>query len=303
VPRPPLTIPLILAWADDHHEHTGDFPHTHSGPLLDRDEVWSAIDGALRLGGRGLPGKSSLPRLLAEHRGYVNKRFQPPLTIPQILQWADAWNRRHGHYPRRTSGPIPRSNGETWANVGDALVRGHRGLTGGSSLARLLSEERGVPNEKALPHLTIRQILLWCDAHHRRTGKWPKDRSGPIPEAQGTTWQGVDLALRRGQRGLPGGSSLPRLLVQHRGVKNEKDQAPLTIKGIWAWMVSHHCRTSRWPNSHSGRIAGTRWETWAAVDSALRHGRRGLPGQSSLLLLLREKLAEATVPEGDIVDK
>ena len=38
----------------------------------------------------------------------------------------------------------------------------------------------------------------------------------------------------------------------------------------------------------SGAIPGTNGETWAMVHGALRHGRRGLPGGSSLARFLAD---------------
>ena len=67
------------------------------------------------------------------------------------------------------------------------------------------------------PHLTVKQILAWADAHHARTGEWPAYKSGPVPEAPGEVWTNIDSALRHGHRGLPGGDTLPRLLDRHRG--------------------------------------------------------------------------------------
>src|SRR5262245_61677913 len=64
------------------------------------------------------------------------------------------------------------------------------------------------------PALTTEQILAWADAHHARTGEWPRQRSGPVPEAPGLSWAGIDQALRYGRRGLPGGDSLARLLAR-----------------------------------------------------------------------------------------
>ena len=76
--------------------------------------------------------------------------------------------------------------------------------------ARLLAAERGVLHRFDQPCLTEEQILAWADYHHERTGSWPKrDRNviaGTQPEE---TWEKVDIALRRGTRGLHGGSSLP----------------------------------------------------------------------------------------------
>jgi hypothetical protein len=68
--RPPLTEGQILAWADAHRARTGGWPGTGSGPVADAPgESWKAVDTALRVGCRGLPGGDSLPRLLARHRG------------------------------------------------------------------------------------------------------------------------------------------------------------------------------------------------------------------------------------------
>jgi hypothetical protein len=104
--------------------------------------------------------------------------------------------------------------GEIWYNVSQALRLGLRGLPGDSSLALLLAEHRSVPYKYALPHLSVPGILGWADAYHRATGEWPTRRSGFIENAQ-TTWLAVDTALNKGNRGLPGGSSLARLLKEN----------------------------------------------------------------------------------------
>ena len=48
--------------------------------------------------------------------------------------------------------------------------------------------------------LTLQQVLLWIDAHHRRTGAWPTSASGTIPEAPVLTWGRLDRALHRGRQ-------------------------------------------------------------------------------------------------------
>jgi hypothetical protein len=73
-----------------------------------------------------------------------------------------------------------------------------------------------VRNKAALPRLTLKQIRAWAKAHRERTGAWPGDTSGPIPEAPGETWKAVQMALVQGLRGLKGGSSLARLLGRGR---------------------------------------------------------------------------------------
>src|SRR5262249_22091698 len=151
-------------------------------------------------------------------RAYCRRRAK--LTAQQILAWADDFHARYARWPQVHSGRIHGGHGLTWLSVDHALARGGRGLPGGSSLMQLLAEKRGVRTGSRLPPLTQRQILAWADAHHARTGRWPDRHSGPIPEAPGETWRRVQTALLEGLRGLPGGTTLPRLLLAERGVRN-----------------------------------------------------------------------------------
>lgn len=294
--RPPqLSVPQILAWADAAHERTGRWPARAlfhlavPGALL---EKWSAVDSALRKGLRGLPGGSSLARLLAEHRGVRNRKGLPRLSHKQILAWAEAYHQRTGQWPRQDTIPplIPGSSGENWHGVDDAMRRGLRGLPRGGSLARSLARHRGVRNPQGLPQLTERQILTWADAFYTRTGRWPRQENGNevIPGSQGETWLNVEQALAKGLRGLPGGSSLAQLLADHRGVRNVGNLPRLTVRQILAWADTHHERLGRWPGVRCPEqtIEGSSGERWDNVDQALRKGLRGLRGGSSLSRLL-----------------
>jgi hypothetical protein len=135
--------------------------------------------------------------------------------------------------------------------------------------------------------LTVRLILRWADAHRRRTGRWPHARSGPVAGAPGQTWAAVNRALGRGGRGLPGGSSLARLLEGHRGKRNQAHAPPLDARQILRWADAHFRRTGRWPTFRSGPVEGAPGESWAGVASALYSGRRGLPGGETLARPLR----------------
>jgi len=126
---------------------------------------------------------------------------RPEFTIPQILAWADAHYEKAGDWPMSESGQIPGSLGVTWKAVEMALLKGLRGLPGGSSLARLLAEHRGKRNKGRLPPYTEQRILVWADAHRQRTGQWPMRDSGSLPEAPGETWHAVEMALVLGRRG------------------------------------------------------------------------------------------------------
>src|SRR5262245_9318480 len=137
--------------------------------------------------------------------------------------------------------------------------------------------------------LKIAEILRWAVSHRESTGRWPKVGSGSIPGTQGDNWRSVDSALRLGLRGLPGGYSLAKLLADRKGVRNVQDFPPYTEEEILAWADSHLQRTGRWPTQHSGPVLDAPGETWYAVQMALSHGSRGLPGGTTLARLLAER--------------
>ncbi|MFQ5462431.1 MAG: hypothetical protein ACE5E5_07360 [Phycisphaerae bacterium] len=286
-----LTIRQILQWADAYHQRTGRWPLTTEEPVApDRSETWAMVRYALARGSRGLPGDTSLSRLLAKHRGIRSLADRPRLTIRQILRWADQHHARTGQWPSVRSGKIPNADGDTWVAVQGALQNGIRGLPKGLTLPQVLGKYRNVPNPKKPQRLTLKQILQWADRHHKRTGQWPKARSGgAIPGVNWIDWAGVNRALYLGIRGLPGGSSLPRLLEQRRGVRNPAGLERLTIKRILQWADAYHKRHGTWPHQHSGPISGAKGETWKRIDTALIVGVRGLPGGSSLAKLLEKQ--------------
>ncbi len=225
----PLSVAQILRWATRHHKLTGRWPTRDSGEVLDGDgTTWMAIQDALYLGGRGLPGGGSLAQLLADRRGVRNIQRLPELSIAKILSWADDHKDRTGDWPIRESGQIPGSSGENWGSVDHSLKSGRRGLPHGKTLARLLAESRGKRNLRDLDTLTERQILTWAESHYRRTGRWPSQTAGAIFDAPGEKWRNVDTALYKGLRGLPGGSSLAKLLAP---VKNSSATPGKTMTG------------------------------------------------------------------------
>jgi hypothetical protein len=127
-----------------------------------------------------------------------------PLTIRDILAWADAYRETMGKWPKRDAGSIVGAKFETWYGVDRALRSGCRGVAGGSSLARLLAEERGARNHMRLAPLTEGKILEWADEHYKRMGSWPKATSGKIPGTDGEKWRGIQDYLTHGLRGLAG---------------------------------------------------------------------------------------------------
>jgi hypothetical protein len=103
------------------------------------------------------------------------------LDVARVLGWAEAHRARAGAWPRIDSGPVPESPGETWRRIDNALRLGLRGLEGGSSLARLLERERGVP-ARADEALRLREQGLTLAQIGRRLG---------------VSWQAVRRMLRR----------------------------------------------------------------------------------------------------------
>lgn len=202
------------------------------------------------------------------------------LSIKLILIWADEHFALTGKWPTEDCGPVRGHDGESWVAIHHALHDGGRSLPGGVSLANLLEDRRGAPNEASRPRLTVEKITGWVDAYFAKNGKWPNTRSGIIPGSYGLTWKLIDRYLRNGGRGLSGGSALVQLLAKLR--------PPLTEIKILAWAEAHYRRHGRWPSHHSGRVEVAPGEKWIAINVALRTGARGLPGGTTLSKLLRK---------------
>lgn len=289
---PPYRLSDILTWADAHRRSTGSWPNHQSGPIqVAAGETWNAVENALRAGTRGLKGGTSLAQLLARYRGVRNRQGLPRLTIPKILGWADAHFKRTGRWPNRQSGAIPAAPGENWRAINAALQNGYRALPGGGSLAQLLDARRGVRNRLAAAPYTLKKILAWADAHRRRSGRWPRHNTGPVVGAPGETWQAVNSALSQGTRGLPGGTSLARLLQRRRGARHRQALPPLRLRQILSWARAYRDRTGALPTRASGPVAESPGDTWTAIEMALRKGRRGLSGGLTLASLLKARLA------------
>jgi hypothetical protein len=282
--RPRLTVRQILSWADAYHQRTGRWPRSSPEAIPESPgDTWYAVDSAAKHGIRGMPGGTTIRRLLAQYRGQHFARFnRTPLTIEQILAWADAYHGRYGRWPNRFSGRVANTRSEIWGALNSALRSGTRGLPGGLTLADVLSLHRGVRNMHRLPKMTESQILRWAEAYHRRTGTWPTRDSGPIPEVPGETWSNVFSAMHSGDRGLSGRISLSGLLARQFGVRRPFHTPKLTLRQVRYWAEAHYRRTGHWPSVKSGAIVEAPGETWAGVNSSLNMARRGIPVATTL---------------------
>lgn len=207
-------------------------------------------------------------------------------TIREILAWADRHRAAHGRWPTSRAGAI-HGEDRSWLAVDTALRKGIGGLPGGDSLARLLKRRRNaIDPRRKVPELTRATILRWIDDHHAATGDWPHRDSGPVRACAGVSWSTVDRSLRRGGVRLDGGGSLAALLRDARGVWDARGSRRLSESLVVLWAREHQQRTGRWPVTTSGAVLGKPGETWAAIDMALRNGRRGIAERTSLSRLL-----------------
>ena len=119
---------------------------------------------------------------------------------------------------------------------------------------------------------------------------------GPVSDAPGESWPTLCLALQKGYRGLKGGITLRKLLVQYHGAGPRN----LTPKQILTWADTYQRRTGKWPITTSGPVKET---SWCAIDRALRYGGRGLSGGSSLGALLGKSVVIVPYFQGDRRDQ
>lgn len=272
-----LTTEEILEYAARHLAEHKEWPTRDSGRVPGTPFTWSAIDQALIHGRHGLPGGSSLAKLL-ETLGARNIRNLPPLTDEQVATWARRFLDAHGRWPTRKDGQIDGApEGETWGRVAAAIEQGLRSLSPRTSLAAFLAEVCGAPAAGTVRRpLTVEQILLDGRAYFTTHGSWPTAESkDPALEARGESWRKIDRALREGFRDLPR-TTLVKLLAERLGVRNKNRPGPLSEATIWDWVLAHRRRTGKDPSRDSGPVHGAPGESWGGIDGALKHRARGL---------------------------
>lgn len=282
----------IIECANLHKQYTNGhkYPSAKSKTLNDiqygilAGMKWSQIDHALKVGLYGLPKLGGLKKFL-KSRHLTNQ-----YTATDILQSAALHKRRTGKYPSQISGEILDGplKGRTWSSVDRALANGLNGLPGGSSLAEFLAEN-GMTND-----ISIEDILESARLHKENSenGKYPSELSGEVKwgPLKGDNWRTISMRLRLGQLGLPAGSSLSKLLLEH-GMTND-----ITEDQIWECAELHkqNSEDGKYPTADSGKVlwGPLKGKTWGAINNALSRGSLGLPGGSSLSKLIKSRSAE-----------
>jgi hypothetical protein len=256
----------------------GRNPSLKSGdatPHFGSKMTWAAVNETIRNGRRGFSGGSSLAKFLIEH-GFASADVDltAEMLIAAIIKYRDA---NGGRNPSVMSGDATPHFGSkmTWAAVNQRLEKGWPGFSGGSSLAKFLVEHgfgRGLTVE-----IVKAAIVKYRNANG---GRNPTVTSGDATPYVGNTvtWRGVNSSLREGCRGLPGGSSLARFLVEHGF---DEDKPDITDAELETACRAFHTEHGTYPKVDSGDCSryfgwaeGT--DTWRNVNACIRNGIRGL---------------------------
>jgi hypothetical protein len=137
--------------------------------------------------------------------------------------------RAHTEEARRKMSEASRKRGalvpgtRLWTAREDALVRTLPAEQVARKTRRTLAAVYARRRELKLPdgrsarpvrgaRLSEAQMLLWARTYHAEKGSWPSAESPPVGLPEGESWRNLDKSLRFARRGLPGGSSLSRLL-------------------------------------------------------------------------------------------
>jgi hypothetical protein len=291
-----LTEKSILEDAAKFHIIHGEYPKdADPRPVPDKsDETWIAYSIALRKGLRGLPGGTSLPRLLDTH-GLVRNHLSAMVLTPElIVGWMRVFQRTHGVLPsENTIEPVPGQPLESWPAIASALRSCNRGLPPGLSLAKLKEKHFSWRNAKNTPPLTVDQVVAWMRVFMSKHGRLPKqgEKLG-VSGQPGESWRNIQAALCQGGRGLPGGSSLVKLGELYFGAPNRGNRPKITEQEVVSWIRAFKDKYGVYPTETERReVPGQPEETWQGLKSALKKGCRGLPGDSSLIKLAEKHFA------------
>jgi hypothetical protein len=281
-----LTEQRVHSLALMHYEKIGSYPTESSDWILEGKDSWPAISFALNYGFRGLPGGSSLAKLLQAHnlKANLGEREYPSkdeiVDVAKIYQTQDKDNK----LPTRESGLFPNPNylDLTWGGINSALVKGLIEDTKAKTLTDLWVQEFGSRNVNNLENLTEEQILRWCDKYQEDhpNKKFPSNQSVPIVTMGTETFMSIDTAIRENRRGLTGLVSLAHLLFKKRGKRTNKNLPKIKIKQIKDWMIAWHNHYQKWPTATDGEIPNSSGEKWSNINATLHRGGRGCPKTS-----------------------
>ena len=99
-----LSVGLIMTWARAWRKRTGRWPSVRSGQIPGQDGLtWRTVNEVLRSGRAGRPAGTNLSLL---RRVGPESAEALPLTVQEILEWADDHHKQTGKWPASTSGRV-----------------------------------------------------------------------------------------------------------------------------------------------------------------------------------------------------
>jgi hypothetical protein len=303
---PNLSLDMIRNWIHQHITKHKKKPTVKNGIVEFAENEfkgisWASVANAMSKGTRGLAKGLSLAQFIQKEFGISNHYSLPPISVSIILQWINAFIKKYNRKPTQNDGIIEFARSEykniTWHSVNFFLWKGGRGLPKGSSLAQFIEKKLGIRNRNIPPSFTEDQILDWIGQYFVKYKKKPTKTSGIVEFAErnyrGTTWSEIDSSFKRGKRGLHI-SSLAQFIQKKLDIKRRTHPPDLNLELILDWAQKYYSKYNIKPTAKNKviefAINDHQGETWLAVDAALRKGRRGLAGGSSLANLIHDKL-------------
>ena len=138
----PLTVEAVREAALKYFEQTRDWPtrDTRGDVQGMPGETWKAINGAARVGNRGLEGGQSLFGILKPLKEQHGSKIRgTPLTVEAVRAAAIKYFEQTGGWPSvATEGEVPGMPGETWSAINSSGAIGGRGLEKGQTLREIL---------------------------------------------------------------------------------------------------------------------------------------------------------------------
>ncbi len=246
----------VHATGETYKEQHGAYPDRNSGVFTEDPRLtWADIDDAYQ---KGTNAKSSLHRVF--HGDTLTKEsiwrdVLDELAASDIKKWVS-----------QASGPVMNCPGDTWSAREAMLIRGGRGLEGGSSISQLITERIRTAGEK----------------YKEQHGEYPHRNVGAFADDPRLTWADIDDA-HQNRHGIAK-SSLHR--VFHGDT--------LTKDVIWRDVLDELAVSDpkEWVR-RTGNVMNCPGDTWNARDTILFKGGRGLEGDSSITQLIAERVRAA----------
>ncbi len=294
-----LSEDLIFSWITQFMTKHGRKPSPKKDGVIEfateayQGETWVSISAALRNGGRGLSGGTSLSSFI-ENRLAVKKQKCNSVSLSEdlICFWIKQFIVKYGKKPTQQSGIIEFADGayegDSWLCVSAALRNGGRGLPKGSSLSQLIEKRFGLKRQEYGPRLTEESILDLIKKYIAKYDRKPNCKTGLVEGHENLTWSALNRRLEIGDKTLPGGSSLAKLIEKELGIRDSnRPPALIPLELVKDWVRQYLKKYGKRPlvsNSIKIEFANGLHKgiSWGSVNRALLRGGCSLPKGTTL---------------------